>query len=79
MRKAKFRKGDKLYWYSTIEGKVLSGTVIKVEQYNHGNNYVLDCGTNGNWEVAEEKLTKRSNPTYVESKSNKILQTMGWN
>jgi len=79
MRKTKFKKGDKLYWYSTIWGKILSGKVLKVNQFNHSNTYALECGTHGNWEVAEEKLTKRANANYVQSKSNKISQTMGWN
>ena len=31
MKKAKYKIGDKLYWYSVIEGRVIGGIVKKIE------------------------------------------------
>ena len=79
MRKAKFNKGDILYWYSVIVGRPVGGKVVEVEQRPYGNAYSLDCGKDGRWEVDEAKLTKRKNPKYVKTKVSIIKKTMGWN
>lgn len=70
MKKAKYKVGDTLYWYSLIEGKVVGGKVKKI----NGTEYRISVdGTM--WGVNEYKLSKRKN---VEYKENPVMKAMGW-
>lgn len=70
MKKAKYKVGDTLYWYSVIEGKVIGGKVEKIE----GDEYRINVDGH-RWGVREFKLSKRKNVGYRE---NKVKQLMGW-
>ena len=70
MKKAKYKIGDKLYWYSVIEGRVIGGIVKKIE----GDEYRISVDGNM-WGVREFKLSKRKTVGYRE---NKILKVLEW-
>lgn len=56
--KAKYRVGSNLYWNSKKQGKRIEGKVIKKEYFMSDWQYTLLCGTEGRWEVGEQKLKK---------------------
>lgn len=73
MKKAKYKVGDTLYWYSIIEGKVIGG---KVQNIKCGEYTIYVNGTV--WVVEEYKLSKRKTVGYRESPANKIMKGMNW-
>ena len=73
MEKTKYKIGDTLYWYSIIEGKVISGKVEKIE----GPEYTINV-KGIRWAVNEYKLSKRKTVGYRESPANKIMKGMNW-
>ena len=73
MKKAKYKVGDTLYWFSVIEGKVIGG---KVEAIN-GTEYRINVD-GCRWGVHECKLSKRKNVGYKESPAGKIMKGMRW-
>ena len=73
MKKAKYKVGDTLYWYSVIEGKVIGGKVKAI----NGTEYRISVDGNM-WGVNEFKLSKRKTVGYKESPADKIKKVMGW-